>query len=471
MVVRLRSYAATVRLRSSAASARQAAIAFVALLLVLVPWQLQAHDIPSDVTVHAYVRPDGQQLELIVRAPIAAMRDVVFPTREDGTLDIARADHAVRHAALMWIADAIAIYEGNRRLAPPRIHAIRVSLPSERTFFSYWSARLHVLAPPLAPDTRIVPAQALMDVRFEYDIQSDRSEFSIDPRLARLGLRVRTVLRLVPPSGRERAFEFSGDPGLVRLDPRWHQAAWRFVRFGFVHILDGTDHLLFLLCLVIPFRRLRPLLIVVTAFTLAHSATLVASALDLAPDGLWFPPLIETSIAASIVYMALENIVGSSHLRRNRWAIALACGLVHGFGFSFALRETLQFAGGHLLTSLIAFNVGVELGQVVVLLLLVPALGLLFRFVVAERIGTIVLSAIVAHTAWHWTAERWATLSRYEWPGVTAAGLASALGWLLAGLVIAAAIWLTRMIPWLPSSDGSRATATLLPSKDGSHER
>ena len=56
-----------------------------------------------------------------------------------------------------------------------------------------------------------------------------------------------------------RAFEFHGDPGLVRLDPRWHQAALRFVESGFLHILDGTDHLLFLLCLVIPFRRFRPL--------------------------------------------------------------------------------------------------------------------------------------------------------------------------------------------------------------------
>jgi hypothetical protein len=443
----------------------------VLLLTVSATAGIRAHDIPNDVIVQAYLRPDGRRAELLVRAPIAAMRDVVLPMREDGTLDVAHADSAVRQAAMLWIADAIAIYEGDHRLAPPRIYASRISLPSERTFVSYSSARLHVIAPPLAPDTRIVPAQALMDVLFEYDIQSDRSEFSIDPRLARLGLRVVTVLRLVPPRGVERAFEFAGDPGLVRLDPRWHQAAWHFVRLGFGHILDGTDHLLFLLCLVIPFRRLRPLLIVVTAFTLAHSVTLVASALDLASDALWFPPLIETLIAASIVYMALENIVGSSHLRRNRWAIALACGLVHGFGFSFALRETLQFAGAHLITSLIAFNVGVELGQIVVLLLLVPALGLLFRFVVAERIGTIVLSAIVAHTAWHWTAERWVTLSKYEWPDVTAAGLASALGWLLAGLVIAAAIWLTRTISWLPSSDGSRATATLLPSKDGSHER
>ena len=84
------------------------------------------------------------------------------------------------------------------------------------------------------------------------------------------------------------------------------------MKLGFCHILDGTDHLLFLFCLVIPFRRFRSLVAVVTAFTVAHSITLIASAYNLAPDALWFPPLIETLIATSIVYMALENIVGAN---------------------------------------------------------------------------------------------------------------------------------------------------------------
>src|SRR4029078_11504698 len=135
----------------------------------------------------------------------------------------------------------------------------------------------------------------------------------------------------------ERAFEFTGNPGLVRLDPRWHQAALRFVRLGIGHILDGTAHLLFLACLVIPFRRIRPLVVIVTAFTLAHSLTLIAAASGFVPDALWFTPLIETLIAASILYMALENIVGVNSLQR-RWALAFGFGLVHGFGFSFALR-------------------------------------------------------------------------------------------------------------------------------------
>src|SRR5207244_9629070 len=131
-------------------------------------------------------------------------------------------------------------------------------------------------------------------------------------------------------------------------------------------------------------------------------------AFNLAPDALWFPPLIETLIAVSILYMALENIVGSKIGRR--WIITFGFGLVHGFGFSFALRETLQFAGSHLLTSLLSFNLGVELGQILVLLLMIPALELLFARVVEERMGTIILSAIGGPTAGHWMIDRWPAL-------------------------------------------------------------
>src|SRR5205823_4353156 len=158
------------------------------------------------------------------------------------------------------------------------------------------------------------------------------------------------------------------------------------------------------------------LIAIVTSFTVAHCLTLAASVLGFAPDALWFPPLIEVLIALSIVYMALENIVGPKLERR--WMVAFGFGLVHGFGFSFALRESLQFAGTHLATSLVTFNLGVELGQIVVLALAVPALSLLFNRVVDERMGTVLLSALVAHTAWHWLLDRGAVLRQYRlaWP-------------------------------------------------------
>ncbi len=120
---------------------------------------------------------------------------------------------------------------------------------------------------------------------------------------------------------------------------------------------------------------------------------------------------------------------------------------MHGFGFSFALRESLQFAGSHLLTSLLSFNVGVELGQLLVLAVLVPALDVLFRFVVAERMGTIILSALVAHTAWHWTIERGERLMQmpFAWPELTPAFLASGMRWLMLALIAAAVVWAFRL--------------------------
>jgi hypothetical protein len=443
----------------------------VAALLLARPLGPSAHEIPNDVTVHAFLRPEGQRVRLLVRAPIAAMRDVLFPTRDQSNLDLTRAEPAVRHAATLWISDSIALYEGGTRLGAPRIIATQISLPSDRSFASYEAALAHVTGPPLAPETALVWNQGLMDVLFDYTIASDRSDFSINPALGRLGLRVVTTLRFRSPDGVERAFELSGDPGIVRLDPRWHQAALRFVELGFLHIvnpMDGTDHLLFLLCLVIPFRRLRPLVLVVTAFTVGHSITLLASACDLAPDALWFPPLIETAIAASIVYMALENIVGSAYLRQSRWMIALAFGLVHGFGFSFALRETLQFAGSHVVTSLLAFNVGVELGQVLVLLLLVPALQLTFSYVVAARIGTIILSAIVAHTAWHWMIQRGSVLAQFQWTAPDPATLASVLRWLMLVVSLVGVSWLVNVVRRRDSRPGPRSES-VLPPKGGSH--
>jgi hypothetical protein len=403
------------------------------------------HDIPNDVTVQVFLKPDGRELHVLVRAPLKAMRDVEYPMRGADRLDVGRAGTVLHDAATVWLVNNIELREGETALGGSRIVAVRASLPADKSFGSYDEALAHVMGAPLPADTELFWSQGLIDVLIEYPIQSDRSEFSIDPRFARLGQRTVTVLRFLPPGGAVRAFEYPGDVGLVRLDPRWYQAAFRFVELGFRHILSGTDHLLFLVCLVIPFRRLRALVLVVTSFTLAHSITLIASAYDLAPGALWFPALVETLIAMSIVYMALENIV--SPVLGRRWLITFGFGLVHGFGFSFALRESLQFAGSHLLTSLLSFNVGVELGQLVVLAVLVPALDVLFRFVVAERMGTIILSALVAHTAWHWMIERGERLAQYSftWPDLTPAFLASAMRWAMLALIVAGVLWVVRL--------------------------
>ena len=406
-----------------------------------------AHDIPNDVKVQAFVKPEGKHLQLLVRVPMSGMREADIPVVGPGFIDMPRADGPLRTAARLWLVDNIEVYEGENRIGPPRVAAARVALSSDKSFESYEQALATVRSPPLTA-TDLYWKQQYVDVLLEYPITSDRSDFAIYPRLARLGLQVTTALRFLPPGGPERAFEVHGDGELLHLDPRWHHAAMRFVELGFRHILDGTDHLLFIACLVIPFRRLRPLIVIATAFTVAHSITLTAAAFGLAPKGLWFPPLVETLIATSIVYMALENIVGANALRR--WIIAFAFGLVHGFGFAFALRESLQFAGSHLVTALLAFNVGVELGQIAVLLVLVPALHLLFRYL-PEKIGVIILSALIAHTGWHWMTDRFADLRKFQMPAMDAAAAASLMRWAMAAIVLAVVVWLVdgKIRRWL----------------------
>ena len=422
------------------------AVLLLAAHLSFVP-HLEAHDIPADAMVRAFVKPEGGHLRVLLRMQMASVHEIEWPVhKEDGMLDLAKIDPFLREAADKWLGDKMDLYEGGSKIASHSLAAVRLSLEGDEAFATYEGALTQVTGPPLPSDTKLLPTQGVLDALFEYPIQSDRSRFSLHPKFERFGLRVVTVLRLLPPDGTIRAFEYEGgNPGILQLDPQWHQAAWTFVKMGFRHILDGADHLLFLFCLVIPFRNFRGLIPVVTAFTVAHSITLIASAYDMAPGMPWFPPLIETLIAASIVYMALENIVVINPKRR--WLITFGFGLVHGFGFSFALRRTLQFAGSHLLTSLLSFNVGVELGQIFMLALMVPALRILFRYV-DVRIGTIILSALATHTAWHWMTERYEQLSKFplDLPDIDAGFIAASLRWAMIVVALAGAWWLFGLL-------------------------
>lgn len=427
----------------------------------LAPRPARAHEVPSRVTVLGFIKPIGSHLQVLVRVPLGAMRDMEFPLRGAGYLDLAKSAPLARDAARLWIADYVTLYEGDRDLGDERVIATTISLPSDRSFETFEQALAHVQGPALADSVEVPWQQAMLDVLLEVPITSAASRFSIEAHLAGLGLQTSTVLRFLPASGGERAFQYRGDPGLVRLDPGWWQAMARFIALGFRHILDGIDHLLFILCLVIPIRRWRPLVTVVTAFTAAHSITLVASAAGFAPDALWFPPFIEVLIAASIVYMAFENIVGARTDRR--WAMAFGFGLVHGFGFSFALRESMQFAGRHLAASLFAFNVGVELGQLLVVAIAVPVLAWAFSRVVTPRMGAILLSALVAHTAWHWMTERYTTLREYSftWPAWDAALAISAMrAGMLAVVIVAAALGMRALARWLGRGEASVLRAT-----------
>jgi hypothetical protein len=309
------------------------------------------------------------------------------------------------------------IDENDTRLPKARLITTRLSRESDPSFTSWETALAHVNGPPLPPGSLLMPDRAMMDVLLDMPIQSERSGFTFTPRFGRLGVRVTTTLSFLQPDGGIRLFEYEGDPEPFRLNPTWDQSAAHFIQLGFSHILSETDHLWFLLCLVLLFRRVRMLAPFVIAFTAAHSFALVGSAFGLAPAFPWLAALAGTLMALSVVYMALECIVGGA-ASNSRLPVAVASGIFFGSGFWFFLLPVLQFGGEHRLVSVLAFNVGIEMGQFLALALMIPLSAIFFRFVVAERIGTMILAGLTAHAAWHRMTDRAFMLGSptMQWP-------------------------------------------------------
>ena len=402
-----------------------------------------AHEVPADVRIQIYLKPMGESLIVLVRVPLESMRDFEFAQRSPGILDLGAVEPQLRDAARLWLLDDLVFYQEDRRLADPEIRAVRVALPTDPSFEEFATALVAVRGERLPVETELPWRQALLDVELRYSIDSTQARFHLEPTLARLGLQTLVQVRLVRDGESVRGVSFVGDPGRISLEPSWVEVFARFIGSGFTHVLDGADHLLFVFALVIPLWRWRPLVAVITAFTLAHSLTLAASLLNLVPTALWFPALVELLIAASILLMALDNLFETT--MRRRWLIAFGFGLVHGFGFSFALRDMLAFAGDHLAVSLLAFNLGVEFGQILVLAVLFPLLVLAGRYL-PRRMLVIVLSAFVAHSGWHWVTERFSTLSAYRFifPEVDQAFIAGGMRWLMLLLTAALLVWLAR---------------------------
>lgn len=389
----------------------------------LVPAPVASHDIPGQIILRGFVKPDGERLHFLVRVPLSMLMNIGMPKHGPGYLNLGQIDDALIRASDAT-ARGIVLYENAVPLVPQARRA-RISMPSEDAFGSFEQAAGHIAGPPLPETANVFWNQGYFDLWLEYPITSETSRFALDLQAgAGLSERTKLFVQFLQPTGAAHVYEVHGGHGWLDLDPTWFGTAWTFVQLGFHHILDGIDHLLFLFCLVLPFRvrQFGTLVAIVTSFTVAHSITLIAGATGFAPSGDWFPPLVEALIAMSITYMALENIVtvwfkrdASSNLRW-RWLLTGVFGLIHGFGFSFVLQEDLQLAGSHFLLSLLAFNVGVELGQLAVLLVMMPMLAMLLRGPQARRAGIIILSTLAAHTAWHWMLERIEALRFVRWP-------------------------------------------------------
>jgi hypothetical protein len=409
----------------------------IALYVAASSLSARAHPFKLDAVINTFVTIERGEAHFVVRAPLYLFQSARFPVNNN-EIDIPQSGPAMERALGAIQKDIVIFVDGRKLIASSATG--RLSSPSDRSFQSYDKALRHVSEPVLS-EMRIYVDEGYVDAHITYPLQVPNPEMSIRTTAGpQFGDELKLIVRYTLLDGESRALIMTASSGTVVLNPTWWRAAGGFVGLGMDHILTGIDHLLFLFCLVIPVRRVLGLLSVITAFTIAHSITLFASAFHLVPQGAWFPPFVEMAIAVTIVYTALENIVGAK--LRHRWLLAGGFGLVHGFGFSNALGESLQFAGSHLLLSLFSFNVGIELGQLGVLALMLPAL-VLFRRLVPVRPGIIILSSIAALIGSYWIVERWQVLNQaLQWPRLDPDAIGSAARWGAMVLIVFAAGWI-----------------------------
>jgi len=409
------------------------------MLVLVAQAVVVAHDIPDEIAVQSYVKPEQGRLQVLLRVPLLAVSEANLPKDGTGYLALPHVETALREAANQ-ISNGIVFLEGDERLTRYEMANARISLPSDRSFDSFEGALARVRGARLPDATQVYYNQGFLDLELHFPIRSQDSPFSMRVLFGRgLANRTATYINFVRPDGGVRAFRIHDDTPLVRLDPQAHQAAWVFLKAGFYRFLDGLDHLLFVIVLALPFRRVRDLVKPFAAFAIAHSITLGLAAFGLATVDTWFAPTIGALIALSLVYVAIENGIGAG--LRHRWVVALVFGLFHGLGFAIALQETLQFAGSHPIAALVAYNVGLELGTLIILAIVLPAANLLFSQVVPERAGIIVASVLVGHAGWHWLTERFAIAQLSSWPMMDLNLLLTLVRWLLALTVIGGAAW------------------------------
>ena len=239
---------------------------------------------------------------------------------------------------------------------------------------------------------------------YDYSVSS-----SLDPGLPGQEDTANLILDYSP--GATRIFRARG---LLEEPVAVSRSAWSaivtLVQEGVHHILGGWDHVLFVLCLILGATRLASLVWRVTGFTVGHTVTLIAGFFGFVPSGAWFIPAIETGIALSIVYAAAIAVTARRRQRRSEIEmlfITMAIGLLHGLGFSFVLHELLRVDSPDIWQSLLAFNVGVEVGQLMLIVIAWPLFRLIERINdrawLVSRWG---IAASCAMIALFWTFER-----------------------------------------------------------------
>ncbi len=354
---------------------------------------LRAHD-PGISTAQGELRADA--LVLTTGFAPADAQQLLPPTlRHEGAWTQSEFDAA--HERLLAIASQLWEIRHGGGVVSPREMRVEL-LAGDNVSFT--------LVFPRGPDRPALTLRALKLTELpsghrQFVIVSDETGAVVAKKL----MKADDAALEVPASGPESAATISaGSAGSVKPPAGDTATWWEFVKLGVEHIATGYDHLLFLFGLLVVCRSFRSIVAIISCFTLAHSITLALATLDWVNVPARF---VEPAIAASIVFVGVENVLRRGEEPRGRWALTFAFGLVHGFGFASVLRDLGVGRGGDgIAMPLITFNLGVELGQIMIAAVVLPMVWRLRKNEKFVARGVPALSAVVALAGLYWLVER-----------------------------------------------------------------
>lgn len=436
-------------------------IVFLAVL-ALPRWAFaNGSDLPLDVVVQGFVKPEDGRIQLLLRIPLALLANFSPPKRGPGYLDLDRINTTLRQVATATGRQIELSVDGTTLV--PTARELQLSLSSDRSFASYANAIAHLQGPPLPADTDLFWNQGFLDMRLEYQLPSPSSNIWIRANVPELGNRFKLRLEYLPVGEPAHALEIAGDAGWIPLNPRWYDAAWLFVKTGFADAFT-FERFLFILCLVAPFRRFPALLAIVVAYTALQALTLTAAAEGVLADAEigWLPVLSLAVFGAAVLLLAIGNL--AMPRLRARYFIATLVGAFAGFGLGRLLTDAAPFMGTHPLVAIVAFNIGVALGVVACLVVAFIALRLLFAIPLGPLLGVIVVSALLGHASWHWMVDGGREFMRQlaqTPPASFWSGLAVVVPWLIPAVAVGVAAY------FLPKRFDGAPVPTLLRALHG----
>lgn len=382
--------------------------------------------------LHVEHLADG--LRVYLRTPMPYLvADRVGPTGTDGLPEPAPyTSNRIEEGKLVHYVDAAQLSrdpkglgsfagEGFRFVADdrplkPTIEQMRLHRVGTQPGFATLDEARAVFAAEQAPIDEVDPlyaGDAVVDVMLRYEAGGPVYDYAVsstlDPGLPGQEDTANLILDYAP--GGTKVFRARGllaEP--ITISRSTLSAVVTFIKEGVRHILEGLDHVLFVLCLALGASNLHSLVWRVTGFTIGHSVTLTAGFFGFVPSGAWFVPAVETGIALSIIYAAAIAVMPPSaqgHSERNMFLVTCAIGLLHGLGFSFVLHKILQVTSPDIWQSLLAFNVGVEIGQLTIIIIAWP----LFRLIehLNDRAWSLArwgIAGVCAAIAAIWTGQR-----------------------------------------------------------------